>query len=530
MLDILIRGGQIVDGTGRPRFRADVAIRGDTIVEVGSLPSAAARLVVDADGKIVCPGFVDAHTHSDLSIFGNPLAVSTIRQGVTTEVVGNCGMSLAPTTALSSTATASTLARYAPDVPVTWTTFGSYLDALEALGTSINLVPLVGHNQIRLGVVGSVERPATTDEVAAMRAHVREAMAAGAFGLSTGLEYPPARNVPTDELVALCAVVAEHGGVHASHIRNRDRFLVESMAEVLAVSEQTGVSLQVSHLDAKPGVSEGAWHEAVAMLESAQRQGVDVHADMANYETFNGQMAAILPPWLTAEGTDRAIAYLRDRQVRERLRTECDRYWLLMARGQFDRIRLAQCHNSRQHVGMTIAEIAGAKRCDPWDAYFDVLADEGPDFGQVSVLADLFTHEHLQDQMRHPAFILASDGISTATTAPGGELELMPIPYAAMTRYLTTFCRAERLLSLEETIRKMTSYPAKRFGIGDRGVLAAGKKADVVVFDEAGLTEVATYAAPRQYARGYEAVLVNGRPTVLKDTHTEERAGRVLRK
>jgi N-acyl-D-amino-acid deacylase len=531
-LDVVIAGGWVADGTGNPRYPADVAVKGDRIVEVGHLaPDVPAARRIDARGKIVCPGFVDAHSHSDRSIHTNPTAESTIRQGITTEIVGNCGASVAPAVGPARDAVRAQLTRMAFDGPLSWDGFGSYLDALEAMGTSPNLAVYVGHNTVRraAGVSGATVTP---DELEVMRRLVREAMEAGALGLSTGLEFEPGRLATMDEIVALARVAGEYRGYYTSHIRNRDAALQEAVDECLEVARRAGTAVQVSHLNVRhnTGAADGAWQRAVDTVERARRDGMDAMADTTPFREGMGSLAAILPPWFVAGDPASAAASLADPAVRQRLRGECDRYWRFIHRGEWDRVRLMNSAEHPELNGRPFSEIAALWEQDPWECYFDVLQAAGPRLGSLSAMGLLFTDEHLAELTSHPLLSLAVDGWTTRADGPLSDLSRHPLNYAGMVHYLTHHVRRQGTLRLEEAIRKMTSLPATRFELRGRGLLQPGCFADVVVFDYAALEDGSTVEQPLAYCRGVEHVLVNGTAVVSDGEHTGARPGRTLRR
>ena len=531
MLDILIRDGWVADGTGNPPYPADVAIQRDTIVDVRPLPGAQAALVIDALGKIVCPGFVDGHSHSDWSIHANPTAESTIRQGITTEIVGQCGLSNAPLTPLSHPTVVGRLRTYGYDGPTPWSSSAEYLDFVAGMGTSCNLAFFVGHNTVR-AAAGVSGPQATEEQLAAMEDFVREAMEAGALGLTTGLEFEPGRTAPAAEVQRLVDVVGRYGGWYGSHIRNRDAHLEEAVQEFLTTASRAGVKGQVSHLSVRhnTGAAEGAWERAVASIERSRRQGLPVLADTTPYHDGIGVMQAILPPWLLAEGAERAAALLRDPAVRQRLRSECDRYWRFIHRGEWERVRLLSSNAFPEVCGKTFPEIAEQWGKDPWECYFDILAAEGAQMESALLSARLFTDEHLAQMVGHPLFFLEVDNFTTRVDGPLAERSRHPHGYGGMVHYLTYHVREKHTLRLEEAIRKMTSMPAAHHGLSDRGLLRRGGKADVVVFDYEALEEASTLERPHAYARGVEHVVVNGTPVVHNGEHTGARPGRVLRR
>jgi len=529
-IELLVRGGWVCDGTGSPPFLGDVAVADGRIVEVGRLPAATATVELDATGKVVCPGFVDPHSHSDFSLLANPTAESTIRQGVTTEVVGNCGWSYAPVTDHSRAYMSSRLHTFGYDGPVIpWSTFGEHLSFLSDVGHTPNLAWFVGHNAIRLAAGVSGSSP-TEAELATMEGFVREAMSEGALGMSTGLEFNPGREASTDELVRLSAAAGESAGIYTSHVRNRDADLLPAIEEFLTVARAGSEKAEISHLNVRhdTGAPERGWERAVELMEAARGQGLDVLADTTPFREGLGQLAGILPPWVSADGMEVALRHLADPDTRARLRHECDRYWRFVHKGQWERVRLQASEAHPEWDGLTFAELAELRGVDAWECYFDVLVDAGPAFESVLVVGTLFTDEHLAEMISHPLFSLGVDTFTVATEGPLADVMRHPLGFAGHVHYLTRHVRELGTLRLEEAIRKMTSMPAAHFGLWDRGLLRAGYAADVVVFDFEGLDDRSTVKRPHVYAAGVEHVLVNGVQVVMSGEHTGARPGRHL--
>ncbi len=528
-LDILIRNGWVADGTGNPLMPADVGIEGDRIAFVGRGEPVDAVQTLQASGKIVCPGFVDCHSHSDRTILRNPTAQSTIRQGITTEIVGNCGNSTAPLNPEGAAPHIDPLG-IDDEAPPAWTTFASYLETVERTRITPNMAWLVGHNTLRRAAsVRGAE--VTPHQIETMREMLRKAMEAGAVGLSTGLEFDPGRRATTEEIIALAKVAGTYDGIYASHIRNRAKYLQPAVEEFLAIVRASGTRGQVSHLNVRynTGAPEGAWARAVATLETARAEGLDVQADCTPFVDGGGAPTAILPEWVTAEGNAQATAYLRDPEVRTQLHTDCDRYWAFIQRGDWDRVRISSSSLHPEIVGLNLQEIADLWNEDPWDVLFDLFVETFSGAGQVSYIGRLFTEDHVAANVRHPLFSLAVDAATSAAEGPLRDLYVHPLPFSGMVHYLTTWVREKRVLRMEEAIRKMTSMPASRFGFRDRGVLRTGAYADVVVFDFDALEDGATLEHPVAYCRGIEHVLVNGKIVVRDGLHTGGRPGRVLR-
>lgn len=532
MVDVLIRNGRVIDGSGNPSRPADVAIQGDRVIAVEPLgEGVTAARTIDATGKTVCPGFVDANGHSDWTFFPNPTQESTIRQGVTTEVVGNCGNNFAPVSPLSADFIAARLRVYAWDEPVTWTSFQSYLDAVRALGTSGNFAFLVGHNTVRLAAGVSSADP-SADQVAAMRGYVREAMEAGALGLSSGLEFEPGVQARTEELIDLARIVGAYDGYYASHIRNRDAHLQAAVDEFLTIARDGRCfGAEIGHLNVRhnTGAHDGAWHRATETLSAAREAGLNVLSDTTPFRYGTGLMISLLPPWIATQGTRRIAELLRDKSVRQRLRTECDRYWRFLHRGEWHRAYLQGDHRFPEFgSGKSFAEVGEETGRDPWDVYFDVLETAGAEMESVQFVGELFTDDHLADMIRHPLFSLTADTWSSRIDGPLTEQTKHVICFAGHIHFLTHHTRARGTLRLEETIRKMTSMPATHFRLRDRGLLRPGAFADVVVFDYDNLADMSTVAQPLQYARGVEHVFVNGTQVLADGEHTGARPGRQL--
>ena len=529
MFDVVIRNGWVADGTGNPTYPADVAIRGDRIAATGRVPDVQAARVIDATNKIVCPGFIDSHSHSDSTILVNPTAQSTVRQGVTTEIIGNCGHSPAPLTDLNRESARRGLVGASYDGSDTWSSFREYLDVVQRVGISENLAWFVGHNTLRQAV-GVVADVVTQEQMRGMERLLREGMEAGALGLSTGLEFEPGRWATTDEIVRLAQVVSEYDGYYASHIRNRAKFLQGAIDEFVDIVQRSGTHGQVSHLNVRynTGAPADAWERAVETLEEARRAGLDVAADCTPLLDGLGGPAAILPPWLTEGGPEKAAELLDDPAVRARVRTDCDRYWAFIQRGDWDRVYVLASDQHPEIVSKNFCEIAELWAKDAWDCLFDLFVEVFRGEGRVRYIGRVFPEDHVIAQVQHPLFNLAVDAATATIDGPPVTRFPHPLYYAGMIHYLTYWVREKRVLRLEEAIRKMTSMPATRFGLRDRGVIRAGCFADVVVLDWHALDDVSTVEQPLAYCGGVEYVLVNGKPVVDAGEHTGARPGRNL--
>ena len=526
MFDTIIRHGRVVDGTGAPWFPADVALAGGRIAAVGRLEGAAARQEVDASGLVVAPGFVDIHDHSDLTLVANPGADSAIHQGVTTIVPGNCGFSAAP---LADSAGQGPAAfGYVEGLAIDWRTFGEYLDRLRRGRPALNVAPLVGHGAIRASVMGLAARPAGEAEVARMRQLLRESLDAGAFGLSIGLEYAPSQNAGPDELVALCRIVAERGRLFTAHIRSRDFRYLQAVDEVLAVAREAGVSTQLSHLTARYGALRDADQVVWRTLEQARDAGLDVTCDMHPFTESNASATAILPPWAFEGGPAALRQRLAEPATRERLKAYRTPQNKLIVAGQWDLITIVAAQRSPDLLGRPLDQVAAERGCDPYDVVFDAMLAEGDDPGGVRLRAERYVDEQvLRDALAHPLFMFESDA---QTLAPEGPLAAVrnPYSYGWVARFLGTYARDRGWFRLEEGVRKLTSFPARRLGLLDRGLVRPGAWADLVVFDAGALRPNDTPLDPSRYSTGFCHVFVNGVHTLRDGAPTGARAGRVL--
>ena len=527
MFGILIRNGRIVDGTGNPWFPGDVAIDGSHIAAIGSLSEAEARLVIDAAGKVVCPGFVDCHSHSERTILANRKATSSIYQGVTTEIAGNCGMGFAPITDLSRPSMEKFVAFFTPEVPVDWSGFGEWLDRIQR-GTAMNIGLQVGHHVIRRAVMGMEDRAPTPDEMRTMENLVAESLDAGAIGLSFGLEFMPGRVADSEELRRLCAVVAARNKMTSWHVRNRDRKFTEAVAEAIEVTRSAGAGLQLSHLSAKPGSAPRAWNQVMELVYLARSQGQDVQCDMIPYVAGPGRLSTILPTWATQGTTAEVQKRLRDPEIRKILMAESDRYWLLFYYREWDKLTLTASQAHPEWVGMTFREIGEDAGKDPFECVYDILADEGESMDETKINGVLFSEGDIVEWLSDPLFSIAADGFTTVDNGPLTAFSNHPNCYGWTPTVIGKYVREQRTLQLEEAICKMTSQPASRFGLYDRGLLREGMKADVIVFDEAQFTTRATYLKPHAYAEGMEWVLVNGQIALEQGVPTGALAGEVL--
>jgi N-acyl-D-aspartate/D-glutamate deacylase len=516
MTDLLISGGLVADGTGAPERTADVAISGGRIEAVGDLTGRAAARVVDAAGSVVCPGFVDVHTHSDLTLLSSPYAHSKVRQGVTTELVGNCGLGVAPV--LGDTAALRGAAGYLdldPSVAWDWTDLPGHLDALAAARPAVNVASLVAHIPLRAGVVGFEDRAAGPAELDRMCGLLGDALDAGAAGVSTGLMYAPLTFAREEELTALGRTAAAHGRLFAWHIRDYGDHLLDAVREVLRVAEATGCRTQISHLIAVGRRNWGKVARALDLVDAARERGADVAVDVYPYLAGNAPLSQLLPAWAQAGGERAMRARLADPAVRARVREE----WRDLPNTWTD-ITVSRVPAELPDVeGRTVADLGGA------DAALDLVGEFG---NAVTMVAGGRSEEDLLAVLRHPVTVIGSDGLALDPGGPTGAGVPHPRSYGCYPRLFADHVRTGRI-PLAEAVRKCTGAAAARAGLTGRGELVPGKAADVVVFDLDRIGDRATYAHPQRYPDGVRAVLVNGKVVVQDGAHLGIRPGAVLR-
>lgn len=524
--DVLIHGGQVFDGSGRPALGADVGIVGDRVVAIGKLEAASATRVVDATGKFVGPGFIDAHTHSDMACFLGPdhvdVVTAAVRQGVTTEVSGNCGFSPFPCPPGRGPDLERHLGTLFASAPIGWTDLAGYAKAARQRGLAANLAPLVGHGSLRAAVLGFEDRPASTDELAAMTRLLDEALEQGAVGLSSGLVYMPGASAGTDELVALAKSVGRHQRIYTSHIRGETDMVSDAVAEAIRVGRDASVPVHISHHKVAGRKNWGRTEQTLELVSSSRTAGQDVSMDMYPYTAASTMLYALLPHWAQAGGLDALLDRLRDSQARERMCRDFEQgstAWqnIPQAAG-WDSIVISNCPGRDDLNGRSIANLAADSGQSPAQYAFDLLLGQR---GQVMVIIHMMDEADVRRVLAYDATIIGSDGIPL----PG-----KPHPRWAGTfsRVLGRYSRELKLLDLATAIRKMTSQAAERFGLTGRGSLAIGSYADLVVFDYATVLDTATYESPLKPPVGIHHVFVNGGEVVRDGALTDARPGLIV--
>ena len=530
--DLLIRGGRVIDGTGAAWFDADVGVKDGRIAAIGNLHDHAAREVIDAAGKVVTPGFIDMHTHSDLALLKDGRGLSKIRQGVTTEVIGEGG-SVAPRRADAGDG------RYGiqPD----WTTLREYFQRLESSGTSGNVMSYIGAGQLRRYVMGEgAQRKPTPEELEQMKQLLAQGMEDGAAGLVMALETPgqeqmgpegkPSDAMPsTEELIELAKVVAPYGGMYATHMRDQGAYIVDGIREAATIGEQAGVPVEIFHLKAAGRPNFGKMGQALAAIVEARSRGVDIAADMYPYIAASHGLTTEVPRWAHEGGRDRLLERLADPALRPRIKREVTQYMNTKyynettgARG-FDAVIVASVEkNPQAYVGKTIGQIAREQGKAADDMVLDLLIEQG---GDVGIVMFYMSEKDVRLAMQHPFVSFDSDG-TAASPDFGGQPH--PRWYGTFPRVLGHYVREERVIGLEEAVRKMTSLPAQRMGLLDRGIIRQGMWADLVVFDPDRVSDRATFDQPHQFPDGIDHVIVNGAAVIRNGEHTGALPGRPL--
>ena len=526
--DLLIRGGKIVDGSGNPWFQGDVAIKGDRIVAIGRVPGNARR-VIDADGLVIAPGFIDMHSHSDWVLLEDGNAQSKIRQGVTTEVIGESSSAGPFQGKLKPRSVA------VKNKPVEIRRLRDYFAAIERAGIAVNVASYVGEGTVWECVMGSsFERPSPT-QLQQMKDLVGEAMKDGAFGLSTALMMPPSSLATTDDLIQLCKVVREYGGIYSTHMRDEGLGVFNSVKEAIAIGEQARVPVDIIHLKIADEKYWGRMKEVVALIEEARRRGVNVQANVYPYTRGNNDLVSIIPPWAHEGGRSNLLARLRDPAQRARLKEDIRHgvpgwYDHYTAVGGDWRRMLISADN--RFKGLTMDRVIAMKTegkappPEPLDVLFDLLVEQN---GSVSTVYAHHTEEDMNLALIQPWCSIGSDGSALATDGPLRRGNPHPRSFGTFPRVLGVYARERGLLRPEDAVRKMTSLNARKIGIRDRGLVYPGLFADIAIFDEKRIGDRATYDEPFRYGEGVDYVIVNGTVVIDKGTHTGARPGRALR-
>jgi N-acyl-D-amino-acid deacylase len=521
--DIVIRNGLVVDGSGSSALRQDVGIRGERIEAVGDLSSSQAPLIIHAEGLVVAPGFIDIHSHSEFNLLINPPAESKVRQGVTTEVCGNCGVSPSPLTGEAKDHRQDSLELLG--LKIDWSTLEEYCACIQARGIALNVALLIGQGNVRASLMGYLNRKATSAELSLMRDLLRREMEMGGFGLSLGLIYPPGVYSDTDELIALTEVVGEFNGIITAHIRSEGDRLIEALSEMIEMGEKTGIPIQVSHLKTSGEKNWAKLASAFALIEGAQERGIDITADRYPYTSSSTDLDAVLPAWAFEGGNEKELERLRDEKTRERLKEEIGKnhpqadYW--------ERIRIASLNSSyrQEWEGMSMAEIAEQEKKDPCDLLFDLLLEERL---QVGAIFFAMSETNLREILKKPYVMIGSDSSVRAHYGVLKKGKPHPRGFGTFPRILGRYVRDEQVLTLEQAVYKISGQPARRIGLKERGLIRKGFHADLTIFDLQTINDTSTYEDPYRYPEGIRYVMVNGKVVVSNGETTGVLPGRVL--
>ena len=530
--DIVIVNGHVIDGTGSPWYAADIGIRDGKVAAIGRLAGAQAKQTIDAQGKVVAPGFIDMLGQSELTVLVEPTLPSKIFQGITTELTGEGG-SAAP---LNDAIVKADKVDYdhfkiTPD----WRTYAQYFARVEQQGLGINMAHLVGATQVRRMVLGDDDKQPSAAELDRMKALVREGMEQGAFGVSTSLQYPPAPYAKTEELIALAAEASKYGGIYATHMRSEAATVLDALDEAIRIGREAKLPVEIWHVKAAGKRNWGRMKEIVAKIEQARRDGVDITADTYGYTAWFNSFSAFIPPWAHDGGDEKLIARLKDPATRERIKKDMlspddkgwDNEWQEIPGPEAVLIGAVQNDELKSIQGKTLADVAALWKSEPIETIFDILIKDHA-FTYVAVFG--MSEPDVALAVAQPWVAFNNDSQGTAPTGLLGQEHPHPRAYGTFPRILRKYVREDKLLTLEDAIRKMTSLPAQKLRLADRGVLKAGMWADVVVFDPATITDKSTFAQPNQLAEGMQYVLVNGVPVIADGKATSARPGKVLRR
>lgn len=523
----VLRDASVIDGTGAPAFAGDVLVEHGRIAAVGPVgPVEAPEL--DAAGRTVCPGFVDVHSHADYSLLAFPGADSAVRQGVTTAVVGNCGLGVAPCCHAHDVRRVALGADESWGVPIDWTRFGDWVERIDR--TAVNAAPLIAHGPVRNAVAGLAPRPVTRAELAAMEAHVEEAMAAGAAGLSTGLEYLPGAFADVEEISALAAVVARHDGMYATHMRNRGEHFAAAVEEQLTVARRTGVRLQLSHVAPRPYAPAAEVERAFALIEAAREEGLTVEVDTFPEIWGPGTVADLLPRAVMEAPIPEVLRALREPSTRRAVAQHFARAdsFLVRAAG-YERIHLSANPHHMAWVGRSLPQLAAEQGTTLADLCCDLLLEAGERFMSVNIRHVYATEQALEDVIRLPYCSFGSDGVITTGEGPESPCPFSASAYGYTARVLQTYVQKRGVLTLEDAVRRLSGLPARMAGLHDRGELRPGAVADLVLLDLDALEDRSRPDDPARHPAGFDAVFVAGRPVVLDGSQTDARPGGAVR-
>ena len=524
MLDLVLKNGKIVNGTGNPWFYGDIGIKGSEIVEIVRISETAAE-ILDVNKKVICPGFIDVHSHLDIVLFDNPLGEIKLRQGVTTEIYGNCGFSPAP----MSLENRKLFEDYSKPIlgelkeTRSWTKFGDYMEALRQLGPSHNISCLVGNGALRVAVKGFINGAVSSFEMKRIKELLAEGMEAGALGLSLGLMYIPENYYSTEELADICSMISDYNGIVAVHMRGEGSNLIDSISEIVYLAQMTNAKFHISHFKAAGSSNWGRTLErGMEILEKARKDGLDITCDVYPYNAGSTTMMSLLPPWAVEGGVEKTLERIADAKSRNRiereLNNECSDWDNMVFTTGWDRVMISWIDGEDENnlIGKSVGAVAGERGQTGARCALDLLYEYK---GNIRIVFFHMSEVDVEKVITWDKSFIASDSIYSSMGNPHPRL------YGTFPRVIARYVNDRGVLGLEEAIRKMTSYPAQRFGLKKRGLLLPGFIADIVVFDERRINDTATYSNPRNYPEGINMVLVGGKKTIVDGVHTGLRNG-----
>jgi len=525
-LDLLIAGGAVYDGSGGPPVQADVGVSGGAIRVIGRVRRSRAAAVIEAEGRAVSPGFIDVHDHTDIGLLVNPKAESAVRQGVTTLVSGQCGGSPFPLTDRDAAAMNEELGRKY-GLTVDWRDIAGFLGRIEKSGAALNYSTFVGNGTVRAAAMGYENRPASAAELDRMKTLVAGAMAGGALGLSSGLEYTPSSSASTEELIELSRVAAKSGGVYATHMRNEDDTVLEAVAEALRIAREAPIRLQISHLKIGGPANWGKLDALLGLLEKARAEGIDLRGDRYPYIAAATTLGLLFPLWSREGTTEDFVARLKDPALDARLRAALAEEF--RTRGSWDNVMISSAASDKNRVyeGMTVAEASARAGKPAYEFMRDLLIEESGTVGMISFYGN---ESVLRRILAQPYVGIGADGEAVSPYGPLSAGRPHPRYYGTFPRALGKYVREEKTVPLAEMIRKMTAMPAAHLGFVRRGMIKAGWAADLCVFDPDRIIDKATFKEPAVYPEGIHQVIVNGQVVIDEGRHTGRLPGKVLRK
>jgi N-acyl-D-aspartate/D-glutamate deacylase len=522
VFDLILRGGQIIDGSGSASFDADIGIQAGKISAIGDL-SDSDDPSLDCGGSVATPGFIDIHSHSDFTLLVDPRARSQVAQGVTTEVIGNCGHGCAPIT--SPGRFKSNIYGHSEHLNINWNSTSEFLALMDQSNPAVNVATMIPNGNLRLAHVADLTRPSIPDELEAMDADLREGLDAGAFGFSTGLEYPAERSSSSAELESLSRTTASYGGMYVPHTRNRELFAVEAIQEAIDTATAAEIPLHISHILPRKGGPADSTERALELVDDANASGLDVTFDIHTREHGITNLSCALPDYELAMSADDRRANLGNASYRDAVRQH-ESIISSFGIGGWENVSIFTAPATPELEGVTLAQLSEA---DPFSAVCDVLAANADDLNNVMVLCHSYREEEIVGAASHPLCMVGSDATALATDGPIGESSFLGA-YSWASWFIHKSVFDHRTLGLSEAIKRMTSMPAQRLGLNDRGELKVGNRADIAVFAPDEFSPTATLDNPNSYAIGMRHVIVNGIPSFADGEFTDDRNGQVLRK